>query len=139
LRGHRDEVLSVAFSPDGKQLLTGSRDGDARIWNLSNGAATVLRGHGGPVFDANFSSDGQWIVTAGPTTAGVWPATTGHLAFLLHGHGPVVRAALFAPNSQRIFTAGDDGTVRTYDCLVCRSGAGLLDVARARLDAARPG
>jgi len=139
LHGHRDEVLSVSFSPDGKRLLTASRDGDARIWNLSNGAAAVLRGHGGPVFDANFSSDGQWIVTAGPTTAGIWPAATGHLAFLLHGHRPVVRAALFAPNSLRIFTAGDDGTVRTYDCLICRSGTQLLDVARARLAAARPG
>ena len=138
LRGHRDEVLSVAFSPDGKELLSGSRDGDARIWNLSNGAATVLRGHGGPVFDANFSSDGRWIVTAGPTTAGIWPAATGRLAFLLHGPGPVIRAALFVPHSLRIFTAGDDGTVRTYDCVVCRSGTELVAAARARLAAARP-
>jgi WD40 repeat protein len=138
LRGHRDEVLSVAFSPDGKELLSGSRDGDARIWNLSNGAATVLRGHGGPVFDANFSSDGQWIVTAGPTTAGIWPIATGRYAFLLHGPGPVIRAAFFVPNSLRIFTAGDDGTVRTYDCVVCRSGAELIGAARARLAAAQP-
>jgi WD40 repeat protein len=138
LRGHRDEVLSVAFSPDGKELLSGSRDGDARIWNLSNGAATVLRAHGGPVFDANFSSDGRWIVTAGPTTAGIWPAATGRLAFLLHGPGPVIRAALFVPRSLRIFTAGDDGTVRTYDCVVCRSGTELVAAARARLAAARP-
>ncbi|HEU5278427.1 MAG TPA: WD40 repeat domain-containing protein [Gaiellaceae bacterium] len=139
LRGHHDEVLSVAFSPDGERLLTGSRDGDARIWNLSDGAATVLRGHGGPVFDANYSSDGKWIVTAGPITAGIWPAATGRLAFLLHGHGPVIRAALFLPNSLRIFTAGDDGTVRTYDCVICRSGAQLVDVARATLAAARAG
>jgi WD40 repeat protein len=139
LRGHGDEVLSVAFSPDGKELLSGSRDGDARILNLSDGAATVLRGHGGPVFDANFSSDGQWIVTAGPITAGIWPAATGRLAFLLHGPGPVIRAALFVPNSLRIFTAGDDGTLRTYDCVSCRSGTELVDAARARLAAARPG
>ncbi len=138
LRGHHEEVLSVAFSPDGKELLSGSRDGDARIWNLSDGVATVLRGHGGPVFDANFSSDGQWIVTAGPITAGIWPAATGRLAFLLHGPRPVIRAALFVPNSLRIFTAGDDGTVRTYDCVVCRSGAELVAAARARLAAARP-
>ena len=138
LRGHTNEVLSVAFSPDGNEVLTGSRDGDGRIWKLSDGTATVLRGHGGPVFDANFSSDGQWIVTAGPTTAGIWPAATGRLAFLLHGHRPVIRAALFAPGSLRVFTAGDDGTVRTYDCVVCRSGAELVAAARGRLAAARP-
>jgi WD40 repeat protein len=138
LRGHRDEVLSVAFSPDGKKLLSGSRDGDARIWNLSNGAATVLRGHGGPVFDANFSSDGQWVVTAGPTTAGIWPIATGRYSFLLHGPGPVIRAAFFVPTTLRIFTAGDDGIVRTYDCVVCRSGEELIAAARARLAAAQP-
>jgi WD40 repeat protein len=139
LRGHRAEVVSVAFSPDGKELLSGSRDSDARLWNLSGGAATVLRGHGGPVFDANFSSDGQWIVTAGPTTAGIWLAATGRLAFLLHGHQPLIRAALFVPNSLRIFTAGDDGTLRTYDCVFCRSGTGLVNAARAKLAMARPG
>lgn len=138
LRGHSEEVLSVAFSPDGKELLSGSRDGDARIWNLSNGTSTLLRGHGGPVFDANFSSDGEWIVTAGPTTAGIWPAATGRLAFLLHGPGPVVRAALFVPNSLQIFTAGDDGTIRTYDCVFCRSGTELIQAAEARLTASRP-
>ncbi|MDX6408936.1 MAG: hypothetical protein QOE13_2007 [Gaiellaceae bacterium] len=138
LHGHREEVLSVAFSPDGKELLSGSRDGDARVWNLSDRASTLLRGHGGPVFDANFSSDGEWIVTAGPTTAGIWPAATGHLAFLLHGPGPVLRAALFVPNSLRIFTAGDDGTVRTYDCVFCRSGIELIQAAETRLAAARP-
>ena len=139
LRGHRAEVLSVAFSPDGKELLSGSRDGDARIWNLSDGVAKVLRGHGGPVFDANFSTDGRWIATAGPITAGIWSAATGRFPFLLHGPGPVIRTALFVPNSLRIFTAGDDGTMRTYDCVVCRSGAQLVAVARARLAAARPG
>lgn len=138
LRGHRDEVLSVAFSPDGNELLSGSRDGDGRLWKLSDGTSKILRGHGGPVFDANFSSDGRWIVTAGPVTAGVWPVDTGRLAFLLHGHGPVIRAALFAPHSLRIFTAGDDGSVRSYDCVVCRRTPELVDAARARLAAARP-
>ncbi|MDX6400611.1 MAG: hypothetical protein QOF27_1217 [Gaiellaceae bacterium] len=139
LHGHRDEVLSVTFSPDGKRLLSGSRDGDARLWDISTGAATVLRGHGGPVFDANFSSDGQWIVTAGPTTAGIWPVATGRLALLLHGPGPVIRGAVFVPNSLRVFTAGDDGTLRTYDCMACRSGAALVDAARARLTTTRRG
>jgi WD40 repeat protein len=138
LRGHRDEVLSVAFSPGGNELLSASRDGDARLWNLSDGTSKLLRGHGGPVFDANFSSDGRWIVTAGPITAGVWPVDTGRLAFLLHGHGPVIRAAMFAPHSLRILTAGDDGSVRTYDCVVCRRTPELVEVARARLAAARP-
>jgi WD40 repeat protein len=138
LRGHSDEVLSVAFSPDGEKLVSASRDGDARLWDLSMGTVAVLRGHGGAVFDASFSTDGRWIVTAGPTTAGIWPVATGRLAFLLHGHGPVIRAAFFLPNSLRILTGGDDGTVRTYDCVICRPTSELVGAAQARLVAARP-
>jgi WD40 repeat protein len=37
MEGHTDFVYGVAFSPDGKYLLTGSFDGTARLWDLSNG------------------------------------------------------------------------------------------------------
>ncbi len=139
LRGHRAEVTSAAFAPDGEKLVTTSRDGDARLWNVASGkTVAVLRGHGGLVSQASFSSDGQWVATAGPTTVGIWPVATGRLAFLLHGHGPVIRAVAFAPNSFRIYSAGDDGSVRTYDCVVCRPLRELVRTAEARLASARP-
>ena len=56
----------MRFGPDGKLLLTTSRDHDARIWNVETGKPTVLlRGHFGPVFGASFSPDQRWVVTAG--------------------------------------------------------------------------
>jgi len=134
LRGHTAPVTSVHFSTDGTAVVTGSRDETARIWNADTGASVrALRGHFGAVRDAEFSPDGQWVVTAGPGTAALWDAGTGRLLFYLGGHKGPLTFASFDASGARIFTAGLDGTVRTYQCDVCLSGAALLDVVRRRV------
>ena len=40
LQGHTGEVYSVAFSPDGKSLVSGSNDNTVKVWNLSDGTCT---------------------------------------------------------------------------------------------------
>src|SRR5262249_55527403 len=56
---------SVAFSPDGSRLVTSSRDGTARVWDLRGGSQTaVLRGHENVVWSAEYDPSGQRIVTA---------------------------------------------------------------------------
>ena len=78
LRGHRDDVESVAFSPSGRRLVTSSRDHDAIVWNARSGDEVhKLVVHAAIVSDAQFSPDGRWIVTAGPGTAGLWDASNG--------------------------------------------------------------
>ena len=135
MRGHAKPVTSVRFSPDGAFVVTASRDTTARIWDARSGALLhTLRGHFGAVNDAEFSPDGRWVLTAGPVTAGLWSADSGTLLFYVRGHKGPVSAATFDPSGDRIYTAGADGTVRTYDCEVCRSGAALVAVARRRLE-----
>jgi WD40 repeat protein len=73
--GHRDDINTIEFSPDGERLITSSWDGTARVWNAQTGVEILnLSGHEGQVWRAHFSPDGNSIVTASEDgTALIWP------------------------------------------------------------------
>jgi WD40 repeat protein len=136
LRGHKDTLSDVQFSPDGKLVVTSSRDHDARIWEVATGRTTrLLRGHFGPVFGVSFSPDGRWVVTAGPTTAGLWQVSNGRLLLYLRGDTEPLTSASFDPEGRQILTSSRDGTVRDYACALCGDTGDLLAMATARLAA----
>ena len=63
--GHTDFVYSIAFSPDGKRLLSGSSDRTARLWDIESGKEVAqLKGHQGVVQQAVYCHDGSLIATA---------------------------------------------------------------------------
>jgi WD40 repeat protein len=64
----------VAFSPDGKYVLTGSADRTAKLWDVSTGKEIrTFSGHSDTIFAVAFSPDGQYIVTAADDkTARIW-------------------------------------------------------------------
>jgi WD40 repeat protein len=135
LEGHDGRVTSACFSSDGTQLVTASRDRDARIWDVATGESRmVLQGHFGPVRDARFSPDGRWVVTAGPGRAGLWDVRSGSVT-LLRGHRGPLTSAAFSPNGRAIVTGGVDGTVRTYRCDICGGLGELVRLADRRLAA----
>jgi WD40 repeat protein len=81
-------VHSVAFSPDGTRIVTGSWDWTARVWDARTGSLQrELKGHTGTVWSVAFSPDGTRIVTgSGDWTAKVWDAWTGTPQLELKGH-----------------------------------------------------
>ena len=64
LTGHRYEVNSIAFSPDGGTLVSGSSDGTVRLWDAVTGEhKRLLAGYGTPVLSVVFSPDGSTIAS----------------------------------------------------------------------------
>ena len=64
LKGHTSIVSAVAFSPDGKLVVTGSNDKTARLWDTATGnPVATLAGHDGSVIAVAFSPDGKLVVT----------------------------------------------------------------------------
>ena len=114
---HEGEVWSVAYSPDGKRIVTASADNSARIWDAATGVELLaLVGHEDWVRSAAFSPDGRRVVTgASDNTARVWDVSNGHELIRLTGHEAAINSAIFSPDGKRLLTASVDSTVRLWD------------------------
>jgi WD40 repeat protein len=96
----------VAFSPDGKTVLTGSRDGTARLWMADSGApiGSPLQ-HESAVHAVAFSPDGKTVLTGSfDNTARLWMADSGApIGFPLQ-HESAVHAVAFSPDGKTVLT-----------------------------------
>lgn len=84
--GHTNRIYEAHFSPDGKKVITVSKDKTAKLWDAASGYLLAdLRGHNAAVEGARFSPDGQYILTtsmdheAENSSFRIWDATTGQL------------------------------------------------------------
>jgi WD40 repeat protein len=110
------ELQSVAFSPDGKFLASGSA-GVVRIRDISTGAEIMsLTGHNGDVRALAFSPDGSRLATGcSDGTIRLWRTSKWEYIRTLSGHTGLIKTLLFSPeNSSTLASASADGTVRVW-------------------------
>jgi WD40 repeat protein len=121
-KGTHDSVTSVAFSPDGTRIVSGSDDGTIRVWDASTSDTVAgpfggFKGHTRSVTSVAFSPDGKRIVSGSvDQTIRVWDAHTGDtVAGPFKGHTNSVTSVAFSPDGTRIVSGSCDQTIRVWD------------------------
>jgi len=119
LDGHSAPVNSVAFSPDGSRIVSGSGDKTIRLWDAETGdpIGKPLEGHFRYVTSVGFSPDGSRIVSGSDdNTIRLWDAETGDsIGKPLEGHSHYVRSVGFSSDGSRIVSGSADNTIRLWD------------------------
>ena len=122
LRGHAGPVFSLAFTPDGKTLASGSADGVVKLWDTTNHSerATLNPRKDRWVRGLAITGDGKILASSNFVTATLWNLESRQTIGELKGHTEEICALAISPDGKTIATGGRDLTVKVWDLATAR-------------------
>jgi WD40 repeat protein len=109
-------LTNLAFSPDGKLILTANTNGQVRVMDAQVGMLLKLFIGTQGINSAAFSPDGKYIATAGvDKLAHLWEFETGKEIRQFNGHTDILYRVIFSPDGKFLATSSADGTARLWD------------------------
>jgi WD40 repeat protein len=116
LRGHRDAVYGVAFSPDGRTLAAASYDRLVSLWTLAGGVPRMLKDHIDAVYAVAFSPDGRQVASAsGDRTIKVWDVASGQRVYTLNEPAAEQYTVAFSRDGRQLAAGGADKILRLWN------------------------
>jgi WD40 repeat protein len=110
-----NDLVSVAFSPDGQFLAYGSSSGQVVLRPVQGGFRVRTPGcEGEAAFDLAFSPDGQLLACACGETLELWQVADGSSLYPFWGHEGRVLSVAFSPDGRILASSGDDRSIRLW-------------------------
>ncbi|RKZ88364.1 MAG: hypothetical protein DRR19_12605, partial [Candidatus Parabeggiatoa sp. nov. 1] len=115
--GHLSTVLSVAYSPDGQTVVSGSYDKTVKLWEVNTGRLLkTFHGHSSSVTSVAYAPDGQTVLSGSDDkTVKLWSVRTGLLLKTFAGHTRSVTSVAYAPDGQTVVSGSYDKTVKLWE------------------------
>lgn len=117
LRGHKGEVACMAISAKENMLVSGSKDGTLKVWDIQEGVCVkTLEGHKSAVVSVDISPNSRFVVSGSwDKTLRLWELETGQCVYTMEGHNHWVEHVRFTPDGRNVISASRDKVLRVWE------------------------
>jgi WD40 repeat protein len=115
--GHSMFVTSVDVSPNGKYLLSGSKDNTLKLWDISKRKEIrTLKGHTKAVNSVVFSPDGKYALSGSSDgSLKLWEISKGQVIRTFKGHSKSINSVVFSPDGKYALSGSSDGSLKLWE------------------------